>query len=231
MSKSEVYDYIWHEFDQHHVDFPEPATERMFISRFKRKYVTYLLWHFSSRILTLDDKFELPNNSILHVADNFEHFDTPVDTPDLDNNLFVQNESFLKYLLHIRTFNTTGPIHYDDKYIYRQAGLPANLMKYRSMNGNKYKYLRDFKDIPRKESALTIINHNPLFRIRMFGRLQKYRRVMQILASIFNTAIELAPLGKQQYIVLPWGEEYFGISDFIRSREKQKIMDIENTLT
>ena len=219
MSKSEVYDYIWHEFDQHHVDFPEPATERMFISRFKRKYVTYLLWHFSSRILTLDDKFELPNNSILHVADNFEHFDTPVDTPDLDNNLFVQNESFLKYLLHIRTFNTTGPIHYDDKYIYRQAGLPANLMKYRSMNGNKYKYLRDFKDIPRKESALTIINHNPLFRIKMFGRLQKYRRVMQILASIFNTAIELAPLGKQQYIVLPWGDEYFGISDFIRSRD------------
>ena len=228
MSKSEVYDYIWHEFDQHHVDFPEPATERMFISRFKRKYVTYLLWHFSSRILTLDDKFELPNNSILHVADNFEHFDTPVDTPDLDNNLFVQNESFLKYLLHIRTFNTTGPIHYDDKYIYRQAGLPANLMKYRSMNGNKYKYLRDFKDIPRKESALTIINHNPLFRIKMFGRLQKYRRVMQILASIFNTAIELAPLGKQQYIVLPWGDEYFGISDFIRSRDNLTFATIKH---
>ena len=70
MSKSEVYDYIWHEFDQHHVDFPEPATERMFISRFKRKYVTYLLWHFSSRILTLDDKIIEYINEIYPIYQN-----------------------------------------------------------------------------------------------------------------------------------------------------------------
>lgn len=220
MSTSDVSEYIWHNFDQQHVDFPEPAMERMIESKFKRKYVTYLMWHFGDRVISLDDKFELPNDSILHVADNFEHFNEPIDIPRLEENLFVQNESFLKYILHIRDFNKTGPIKYPDKYIYRQAGLPSVLMKFRSEHGGAYKYLNTFDDIPKRDTALTIINHNPLFRIRMFGRMQTYRRVMQILASIFNTAVELARLDKNQFIVLPWGEEHYTISNFIRNRDQ-----------
>ena len=216
---TDVSKFMWKEYDQQHVDFPEPAMERMFESKFKRNYTVYMLAHFSSRIITLDDKFELPDNSILHVADNFFHMDDCIDTPRLDENLFVQNETYMKYLFHIREFNKEGPVVYEDKYIYREAGLPSNLLKYRSAHGSEYKYLNSIDMIPTRRTALTIINHNPLFRIRVFGRLKLYRRVQQILASILNTIVSLAPTGKNQFIVLPWGEEYYDRSLFLRNRE------------
>ena len=216
---TDVSQFMWKEFEQQHVDFPEPAMERMFESKFKRNYTVYMLAHFSSRVITLDDKFELPDNSILHVADNFFHMDDCIDTPRLDDNLFVQNETYMKYLYHIRDFNKEGPVVYEEKYIYRQAGLPSKLLEYRSKHGSEYKYLNTLEMIPSRRTALTIINHNPLFRIKVFGRLKLYRRVQQILASILNTMHELAPLGKNQFIVLPWGEEYFDKALFLRSRE------------
>ena len=217
---TDVSEFIWKEYDKQHVDSPEPAMERMFESKFKRNYTVYMLAHFASRIVTLDNKFELPDNSILHVADNFFHMDDCIDTPRLDDNLFVQNETYMKYLYHIREFNKNGPVTYDDKYIYRQAGLPSKLLKFRSEHGSEYKYLNSLEMLPTRKTALTIINHNPLFRIKVFGRLKLYRRVQQILASILNTIVELAPTGKNQFIVLPWGEEYFDKALFLRSRDK-----------
>lgn len=212
-------EFMWREFDKQHVDFPEPAMERMFESKFKRNYTVYMLAHFASRIITLDDKFQLPDNSILHVADNFFHMDDCIDTPRLDDNLFVQNEVYMKYLYHIRDFDK-GPVEYPEKYIYRQAGLPSRLLEYRSKHGSEYKYLNALDMLPTRKTALTIINHNPLFRIKVFGRLKTYRRVQQILASILNTVHKLAPLGKNQFIVLPWGEEYYDKALFLRNREK-----------
>lgn len=212
-------EFMWREFDKQHVDFPEPAMERMFESKFKRNYTVYMLAHFASRIITLDDKFQLPDNSILHVADNFFHMDDCIDTPRLDDNLFVQNEVYMKYLYHIRDFDK-GPVEYPEKYIYRQAGLPSRLLEYRSKHGSEYKYLNALDMLPTRKTALTIINHNPLFRIKVFGRLKLYRRVQQILSSILNTVHKLAPLGKNQFIVLPWGEEYYDKALFLRNREK-----------
>lgn len=212
-------EFMWREFDKQHVDFPEPAMERMFESKFKRNYTVYMLAHFASRIITLDDKFQLPDNSILHVADNFFHMDDCIDTPRLDDNLFVQNEAYMKYLYHIRDFDK-GPVEYPEKYIYRQAGLPSRLLEYRSKHGSEYKYLNTLDMLPTRKTALTIINHNPLFRIKVFGRLKLYRRVQQILSSILNTVHKLAPLGKNQFIVLPWGEEYYDKALFLRNREK-----------
>ena len=217
---TDISEFMWKEYERQNVDFPEPTMERMFESKFKRNYTVYMLAHFTSRIVTLDSKFELPDNSILHVADNFFHMDDCIDTPRLDDNIFVQNETYMKYLYHIRDFNKEGPVTYEDKYIYRQAGLPSKLLKYRSEHGSDYKYLNSLEMLPTRKTALTIINHNPLFRIRVFGRLKTYRRVQQILASILNTIVELAPTGKNQFIVLPWGEEYYDKALFFRNRDK-----------
>lgn len=217
---TDISEFMWKEYERQNVDFPEPTMERMFESKFKRNYTVYMLAHFTSRIVTLDSKFELPDNSILHVADNFFHMDDCIDTPRLDDNIFVQNETYMKYLYHIRDFNKEGPVTYEDKYIYRQAGLPSKLLKYRSEHGSDYKYLNSLEMLPARKTALTIINHNPIFRIRVFGRLKTYRRVQQILASILNTIVELAPTGKNQFIVLPWGEEYYDKALFFRNRDK-----------
>ena len=71
---------IWKDFDKMHVDFPETkedtflaGIERFNENRFRREYTVFRMNHFASRIIQLGEKFELPYNSILHVADNFGH--------------------------------------------------------------------------------------------------------------------------------------------------------------
>ena len=97
---SNVSEFIWKGFDEKHISFPESqneqlmaSMERMMEPKFIRNYTVYRISHFSSRIVTLDDDFQLPNNSILHIADNFEHLDDFDDLPRVDSNIFVQREN------------------------------------------------------------------------------------------------------------------------------------------
>ena len=216
---------IWKDFDKMHVDFPETkedtflaGIERFNENRFRREYTVFRMNHFASRIIQLGEKFELPYNSILHVADNFNHIGDYSDLPRLEDNAFVQHETLKKYILHIRELNTTGSVTIPDRFILRMAGLPTALMHFRAENGSKYRYLNHLNEVPAKRDVLTIVNHNPLFRMKMFGRLPYYRTVMQILASIFNTCEQLSHLNKHQFVLLPWSEEVFGRQEFIRSR-------------
>ena len=86
----------------------------------------------SVEIVELDDKFELPTNSILHIADNFAHPNSLSDLPDVEHNIFIQREHFLRYIYHDAELQLDGPLTYEDKYIYRIAGLPSKLMKFKS---------------------------------------------------------------------------------------------------
>ena len=223
---------IWKGFDKVHVDFPDTkeqqvlaGIERFNEARFKREYTVFKMNHFASRVITLNDKFELPYNSILHVADNFGHLGNFLDTPH-ENNPFIENESLRKFILHVRELCTSGSAVYPDKFILRFAGLPTNLMKFRSENGSKYRYLNTLEEIPTKREALTIVNHNPLFRMRMYGRLPYYRTCTQILASILNTCEKLKHLNKHQFILLPWDDEVFDKQMFIRSRDQLTFMTV-----
>lgn len=215
---------IWGDFDKKHIDFPESkerqvlaGLERFNEARFKREYTVFRVNHFASRIITLDDKFELPYNSILHVADNFAHVGQYQDTPRMDNP-FIKRESLRKFIYHVRELDTTGSAVYPDKYILRFSGLPSNLMEFRSQQGANFRYVNTLEEIPSRRDVLTVVNHNPLFRIRMYGRLPFYRATTQILASMLNTCEKLAHLNKHQFIVLPWDEDVFEKQLFVRSR-------------
>ena len=214
-------DFIWKGFADEYADKDVdliPSTERMIEAKFKRLYTIFRLGHFASRIVELDNKFELPTNSILHIADNFAHPNSLDDLPDVNNNIFIQREHFLRYIYHDTELNLNGPCTYEDKYIYRIAGLPSKLMKFRSTYRGMFKYIATMDALPRKKEALLIINHNPLFRVKMFGRLQFFRRMELILTSILNNCCKLAEFGKNQFIFLPWDTDFFDKSKFLRSR-------------
>jgi hypothetical protein len=214
-------DFIWKGFADEYADKDVdliPSTERMIEAKFKRLYTIFRLGHFASRIVELDNKFELPTNSILHVADNFAHPNNLDDLPDVNNNIFIQREHFLRYIYHDTELNLNGPCTYEDKYIYRIAGLPSKLMKFKSTYRGMFKYIATMDALPKKKEALLIINHNPLFRVKMFGRLQFFRRMELILTSILNNCCKLAEFGKNQFIFLPWDTDFFDKSKFLRSR-------------
>ena len=225
---------IWDEYDQRMLqmdreDQAMAGQERFPEARFKREYLVFKFGQFTAnRILELKDSTELPNNSILHVFDNISHLDEPpIDIPRIDEQPFIDRESFRKFIYHIRDFNLEGPINYSDKYIFRQSGLPANLLKFRSQHGSRFRYLNSLEEIPPRREALSIINHNPLFRVRMFGRLQTYRRLTLIFTSILNTVCALQKYNKNQFLYIPWGPEVYDRSLFIRNRTDLSIVSIK----
>lgn len=193
--------------------------ERFNPQKFKRDLTVFRIGHFASRIVELGPKIELPTGSILHLLDDVAYSEHS-DVPRLEENVFVQHESFKKYIYHVRDFDLAeGPITLDEKYIYRTAGLPRVLMSFRSNHGNKYKYINTLAEVPTRKEALVIINHNPLFRVTLYGRLQYFRKIQLILASVLNTVHRLTHLDKQQFIMIPWGTEIFEKSLFVRSRK------------
>ena len=93
---------MWGDFDYKNRNFPEEATERMNERRFAREYTVYKMGDLVNKIITLDKKFELPFNSILHVLDNVSYPDNYQDAPRVDENEFIQRESGRKFIYHIR---------------------------------------------------------------------------------------------------------------------------------
>lgn len=213
---------IWDEYDRINDQLnTEAGLERFPEIRFKREYTIFRPGHFTAnRIFELNDKMELPTNSIIHVLDNISHLDEePMDIPRLEEHPLIDQESFRKYIYHVRNFTTDGPLLYEDKYIFRQSGLPAHLLKFRSQNGSRFRYPLTMDELPSRREVLLIINHNPLFRARFFGRLQTFRKLTLIWTSLLNTVCRLASLKKNQYISIPWGEEIYPKNLFIRNRD------------
>lgn len=213
-------DDLWRGFNDLHVDFPESGSEKLNPIKFTRKYKLYLISHFVNRIVTLDDKFELPTNSVLHVLDDVYHVNDHSDTPRISENELITRESWRKFIYHAKDFNLSGPIEIAEKYIYLQAGLPVSLMKFRTEQGSNFRYLPSLDKIPTSVNFLTVVNHNPLFRVRLLGANQYFRKIQLILTSILNTVEQIVPHEKQQFILIPWSNEIFDRSSFIRSRTK-----------
>ena len=203
------------------IDEPEVGLERFQPKRFDVKYSLFRVGHFTNRIVELDDKIELPNGSILHVFDNISHPDDVIDTPRVDENIFLVNESFRKFIYHVTDFNFNH-IKVEERYIYRNAGIVTSLSRFRAEQGSEFKYLTDISSSDVPATSLVVVNHNPLFRVKVFGKLKYYRRINLILSSIFNTAADMASSwgDRRQYIVIPWNDEVYGKEKFLRTRYK-----------
>lgn len=222
---------LWQDFDRKNIDLPEevPGLERFNENRFERQYTVLRYAHLSSRIITLDKSFQLPFNSILHVLDDVKNTDeNHSDVPDVKNNELITRESSRKYIYHIRSINTDGPIKINDKFIFRVPGLPTKLMAFRNEYGSKFRYINDVSQMPKTKEPLLIVNHNPLFRVRLYGRMRFYRKIQIVLSSILNTCAELSSLNKHQFIMIPWGTEVYPRTEFIKSRKELSFASIKH---
>lgn len=206
----------------------EASMERFQEVRFKREYTIFRQGQFTpNKIFELDKRTELPHNSIIHVFDNISHMtEDPQDIPRLEECPLIDRESFRKFIYHIKNFNLEGPLHYEDKFIFRQSGLPARLLKFRTQHGSRFRYPLTIEELPTRREALCIINHNPLFRARFFGRLQTFRKLTLIWTSILNTVCSLKHLEKNQFIYIPWGPEVYPKNLFIKNRDKLTIATV-----
>ena len=222
---------LWQDFDRKNIDLPEevPGLERFNENRFVRQYTVLRYAHLSSRIITLDKSFQLPFNSILHVLDDVNNTDeNHSDVPDVKNNELITRESSRKYIYHIKSINTDGPIEINDKFIFRIPGLPTKLMAFRNEHGSKFRYINDISQMPKTKEPLLIVNHNPLFRVRLYGRMRFYRKIQIVLSSILNTCAGLSSLNKHQFIMIPWGTEVYPRTEFIKSRKELSFTSIKH---
>lgn len=221
---------MWQNYDRMNALLDQqsiPAQERMIYQRFKREYTVFRLAHFNSRIIELDPRAELPTGSVVHLLDdvlNVEHSDVP----DLSRFPLVMNESFIKFISHIRGY-VDGPVHIDDHYILRMAGLPTALMSFRSRHAHDFRFVAEWQNLPTKEQCLCVINHNPIFRMYVMGRMKYFRKLQLCLASILNTVHQCLQMAKKhQFIFIPWGEEFFARTEFIRSKRKLDIGSVKH---
>ena len=167
------------------------------------------------------DRFQLPDNSVLHVLDNLCNDDV-IDTPRFDHLRYP--ETYIKYIYHMTDAVPPGPLskNYESKYIYRLPGVTKNLMAFKTEHGGAYKYLQSLDAMPRRKESLTIINYNVLFRLFVYGRLRTYRRINHILSAVLNTVLSV-PGDKRHFIHLPLTTAIYPRTTFIRSKKSLAI--------
>ena len=199
------------------------GNERFEPNLFKRTYTVFKLAHLTTRIVDLSNpKIQLPLNSIAHLFDDIEfNNDEHSDTPRLDLYPIIQRESSRRFIYHVRAPDVDSEIKLEDTYIYKIAGLPSNLMQFRADYGNIYKPCNSLDRIQMSPATLTLINHNPIFRMKLFGRRTIFRKTELALTSILNTAIKIARAypDKRQYLFIPWTDETFERPLFLKSKK------------
>lgn len=98
-------------------------------------------------------------------------------------------------------------------------GLNQTLMKYRREQSLKgFLFTPDIENHQKAPTTLTIVNHNPIFRLFTRGVLTAYRNFNLILASILNTIARVPD--KNHYVVLPLVNKIY-TRDMFRMSEKE----------
>ena len=167
----------------------------------------------NGKVINLDNKIQLPLNSILHLFDAVLTPNDITDTPDITGNILLNNEKSRKIWLNIKSAQT-GDIEFPEQFRFLPANLPVNLLAFRREHNTEYFFIENFDSIPSQPTTLTIVNHNPVWRTRIRGgvvALQFYRKLQITYTSILNTIIRIATEhpDKTQFLAIPWGEEVY----------------------
>lgn len=111
------------------------------------------------------------------------------------------------------------------RYFYRPINLNKNIQAFRRFHP-KTKPLFRLEDIPASQNTLSVINHNPVFRIATIGQLKNYRRFNLIMSSILNTACKIH--NKNQYFLIPFSDRVYSRMEFTRSHSKFNMNTIKH---
>ena len=222
----------------------QSGIEMFNISKFIKNFHIWKMSHLMTRIIPITEKFQLPGNSVLHVLDNIQFPLTEIqDTPRIETNPFITHETYKKWIYHnthllFSNKDVSYPIDIDTangevihtptktNYIFKTNKLQQNLLEFKKIYKTNFRYLTDIKQIPRMRESLTILNHNPLFRVVLLGKLKLFRRLQLILGSILNMACQL-PIDKNQYIHIPLTNTVFQKSTFLKTTKSLSLVTLK----
>ena len=194
------------------------ALEKGVYNIFHQNFVSWRQASISGKLIKLD-QLQLPNNSVLHVVDQFLH--TPVTTvlPDLNNPL-IHNETFQKWLEtidHIPGSDALFPI--TDRYRFRPS---------RYFNDIRAFWIDHRKTIKRPSSrdamlhqtqALPIINYNEILTAQIIGgQFIYYRQFDLLFRTILNTISSIT--GKHQWLQIPLSRTLYRKVQFMQTFEQ-----------
>jgi hypothetical protein len=188
------------------------GTERMTYPSFFKKYNIFRNSQIDNVGKPVLDSIEFPYNSVFHLLDNFDNKNKGYPISDIPNlNVpFIANDKIRKYIYHVTEPMVVGedlPIQLPHDYLFRSLQLRQNITKFRTKNNTKFKHVASLENLPKEPSALTIINHNPLFRTRVRGILPTFRAFNVIFGSILNIASKIE--NKEQFIFIPLANEMY----------------------
>jgi len=195
---------------------PEIAVERGVYSTFHQNMVSWRQANIGSKLVPFDNLC-LPNNSVLHVVDQFLTHPITTVLPDLTNPL-IKNETYVKYLETLQTIpGEDAPLPITEKY------------RFRAVRYNQE--IRDFwiahRDIKRPASrdamihramTLPIINYNEILTAQIIGGTFLYYRQFDLLfRTILNTMMTITD--KHQWLQIPLSRTLYTKMQFMQTFE------------
>lgn len=198
-----------------------PGMEKMLYGTFVKRFVTFKRTQIPKRLVTLDETAQLPNGSVFHMLDNLDTFGDPSDFPKVTSNILLINEKFKKYIQHNALLITDRkhPLFKKHAGVFKTAGLEKVLMEFNKRNRSFIYPTRNIDSIVKKDTALTVINHNPLWRLKIVGKLAEYRKFELMLRAII-AKINSIPGEKYQYIEIPLTQKLYTQGDYKRAVTK-----------
>jgi len=187
---------------------------------FYRKYVTRRIGDLSSTH-SLSNQKELPSGAMLHVLDNIETMDVVDSVAPRVSNPFFQMLPEKKMVYNQGGFNISKPlIEPELKGITSlPMGVTKELKEFRANNSTSVRFVSTPDDLPDRSTIQSIINYNPLTRVRITGRFARLRLYRAIMSTVVNT---IAKIPDRNHIVhLPMTNLVFTKPDFIKSFVRQ----------
>ena len=180
--------------------------------QFFRKYVTRRVTDLG-RLLPLNAITELPVGSVLTLMDNFQMDHPVIFAPD-DKGTMYKLDPVRKFIYHVTEPNITSeaviPIDMSG-IVLPAAGVVMQLNKFRQRHQSLVKIALDIHELPKRTGVQSIINMNPMWRLRIYGLLRKHRIMVFILKNLINTLAQLPD--RDHYIHIPAPSAYISNQD------------------
>jgi len=188
--------------------------------RFRREHMS---WRMSQlgQVRSIEELTEMPYGCILHVLDNFP-CDGKISWGPRPENYLINMNKFRLFMYNQVMWPSKKPTDvapfYKDKLLLMNSGVINGINQYRREMMPRVKYIEDLEHAPIMASTMTVVNHNPLFRIRALGMRKKVRFFNFMLANLVNRIME--DKERQHFIHIPLENFTYEKKDFIRTLKK-----------
>lgn len=192
-----------------------PALEKWVYTSWHNQFSAFRQANIGSKLVTLDDKIQLPNNSVLHLIDKL--LSPTVDTvlPDINNPL-ITNEKFQLYLDIIQDIPTTGLFPITDTFRFRPVRF-TNDIRHFYIEHRNIKRPSSLDMMLNRSNTLPIISYNEVLTAQVIsgGPFTYYRHFDLVFRTILNTISTIS--GKHNFLQIPLSRTVYTKTQFVQT--------------